>query len=94
MGRRAGGGGGAVGGKEGDRLRRAACNAAQCAANDDTPPRGNNKPPTPTVNSLEKGTTYNSYLIFGPDATALVDTSHEKFTGLYIKVISHVWLCV
>ncbi|GBF98453.1 hypothetical protein Rsub_11098 [Raphidocelis subcapitata] len=36
---------------------------------------------------LEKGTTYNSYLIFGPDATALVDASHEKFSRLYIKTL-------
>jgi hypothetical protein len=43
-------------------------------------------PPAPPTPSLEKGTTYNSYLIFGADYTALVDASHEKFSRLYIKV--------
>lgn len=38
------------------------------------------------THSLEKGTTYNSYLIFGTASTALVDTSHEKFSKLFIKV--------
>lgn len=33
---------------------------------------------------LQNGTTYNSFLIFGEDKTALVDASHEKFRGLYI----------
>ena len=28
---------------------------------------------------LSDGTTYNAYLIFGADKTALVETSHEKF---------------
>ena len=35
---------------------------------------------------LQEGTTYNSYLIFG-DKTALVDASHEKFRGLYLKAL-------
>lgn len=35
---------------------------------------------------LEKGTTYNSYIIYG-DKTALVDASHEKFRGLYMKTL-------
>ncbi|CAL5226217.1 g9058 [Coccomyxa viridis] len=35
---------------------------------------------------LEKGTTYNSYVIYG-DKTALVDASHEKFRGLYMKTL-------
>ena len=34
--------------------------------------------------ALTDGTTYNSYLIFGAGATALVDASHEKFRGLYL----------
>lgn len=37
--------------------------------------------------SLEKGTTYNAYLIYGETHTALVDTSHEKFTGLFINTL-------
>ncbi|KAI8476040.1 MAG: flavoprotein [Monoraphidium minutum] len=36
---------------------------------------------------LEKGTTYNSYLIFGADYTALVDASHEKFSKLYMQTL-------
>lgn len=36
---------------------------------------------------LQNGTTYNSYLIFGKDATALVDASHEKFRELYMPVL-------
>ncbi|KAK9802723.1 hypothetical protein WJX73_000981 [Symbiochloris irregularis] len=36
---------------------------------------------------LEKGTTYNSYLIFGKDKTALVDASHEKFRGLWTDTL-------
>ena len=32
---------------------------------------------------LQNGTTYNSYVIFGADKTALVDASHEKFGDLY-----------
>jgi len=35
---------------------------------------------------LEKGTTYNSYVIYG-DKTALVDASHEKFRGLYMNTL-------
>jgi flavorubredoxin len=35
---------------------------------------------------LEKGTTYNSFLIFG-EKTALVDASHEKFRGLYMDTL-------
>ncbi len=35
---------------------------------------------------MEKGTTYNSYIIYG-DKTALVDASHEKFRGLYMKTL-------
>lgn len=36
---------------------------------------------------LENGTTYNSYLIFGAEKTALVDASHEKFHGLYLEAL-------
>ncbi len=35
---------------------------------------------------LQNGTTYNSFLIQG-EQTALVDTSHEKFRGLYLDVL-------
>jgi flavorubredoxin len=35
---------------------------------------------------LEEGTTYNAYLIFG-EKTALVDASHEKFRGLFMKTL-------
>ena len=35
---------------------------------------------------LQKGTTYNSYLIFG-EKTALVDASHEKFRESYLPVL-------
>lgn len=38
--------------------------------------------------ALQEGTTYNSYLIFGADKTALVDASHEKFRGLYMKTLN------
>jgi flavorubredoxin len=38
------------------------------------------------MDRLEKGTTYNSYLIFG-DKTALVDASHEKFHELYLETL-------
>jgi hypothetical protein len=38
--------------------------------------------------ALQEGTTYNSYLIFGPEKTALVDASHEKFRGLYMKTLN------
>lgn len=36
---------------------------------------------------LEKGTTYNAYLIFGEKFTALVDASHEKFGNLFMKTL-------
>ena len=37
---------------------------------------------------LEKGTTYNSYIIRGaPGCAALVDSSHEKFRELYLKTL-------
>lgn len=36
---------------------------------------------------LEKGTTYNAYLIFGEDKTALVDASHEKFGKLFMQTL-------
>ena len=36
---------------------------------------------------LQNGTTYNSYLIFGEDSTALVDVSHEKFRTLYMATL-------
>jgi len=36
---------------------------------------------------LEKGTTYNAYLIFGEQYTALVDASHEKFGNLFIQTL-------
>ena len=36
---------------------------------------------------LQNGTTYNSYLIFGEDKTALVDVSHEKFRSLYMRTL-------
>ena len=39
------------------------------------------------MNRLQNGTTYNSYLIFGEDKTALVDASHEKFRGLYMATL-------
>ena len=37
---------------------------------------------------LQEGTTYNSYLVFGTEKTALVDASHEKFRGLYMKTLN------
>jgi flavorubredoxin len=37
---------------------------------------------------LEEGTTYNAYLIFGADKTALVDASHEKFRGLFLEALA------
>lgn len=37
--------------------------------------------------ALTDGTTYNSYLIVGPDAIALVDASHEKFRGVYVPAV-------
>lgn len=36
---------------------------------------------------LEIGTTYNSFLIFGKDKVALVDSSHEKFHDLYLATL-------
>lgn len=36
---------------------------------------------------LSDGTTYNSYLIFGADKTALIDASHEKFRNLYMPAL-------
>lgn len=36
---------------------------------------------------LEIGTTYNSYLIFGEEKTALVDAAHEKFGSLYLDTL-------
>lgn len=36
---------------------------------------------------LQNGTTYNSYLIFGQEKTALIDASHEKFRELYMPVL-------
>lgn len=37
---------------------------------------------------LQEGTTYNAYIIFGSEKTALVDASHEKFRGLFMKALS------
>ena len=37
---------------------------------------------------LSDGTTYNSYLIFGPDKTALIDASHEKFRDTYMPALA------
>lgn len=34
--------------------------------------------------ALQEGTTYNSYLIFGADKTALIDASHAKFRDIYM----------
>lgn len=36
---------------------------------------------------LQNGTTYNSYLIFGEEKTALVDSSHEKFREHFMPVL-------
>ncbi|CAJ1377897.1 unnamed protein product [Effrenium voratum] len=36
---------------------------------------------------LERGTTYNSYIIRGSEKCALVDTSHEKFEHLYLAAL-------
>jgi len=38
--------------------------------------------------ALERGTTYNSYIIKGAEKTALVDTSHEKFSGLFMDALN------
>lgn len=43
--------------------------------------------PSLSLTSLEKGTTYNAYLIFGETHTALVDASHEKFGNLFIQTL-------
>jgi flavorubredoxin/flavin reductase (DIM6/NTAB) family NADH-FMN oxidoreductase RutF len=37
--------------------------------------------------ALERGTTYNSYIIKGAEKTALVDTSHEKFSSLWFDAL-------
>jgi len=37
--------------------------------------------------ALERGTTYNSYIIKGAEKTALVDTSHEKFDALFFDAL-------
>jgi flavorubredoxin len=37
---------------------------------------------------LQEGTTYNAYVIFGAEKTALVDASHEKFRGLFMKALA------
>lgn len=42
---------------------------------------------TQSTYRLEKGTTYNAYLIFGETHTALVDASHEKFSNLFIATL-------
>jgi len=39
---------------------------------------------------LEKGTTYNSYVIQGTEKVALVDASHAKFKQLYIDALTGV----
>ena len=39
---------------------------------------------------LEKGTTYNSYVIKGKEKTVLIDTSHEKFEQLYMETLASV----
>ncbi len=50
-------------------------------------PRYLTSPPLlPPSCSLENGTTYNAYLIYGADKTALVDASHEKFHNLFLEV--------
>lgn len=37
--------------------------------------------------SMQEGTTYNAYLIFGSEKTALIDASHEKFRALFMKAL-------
>jgi len=37
--------------------------------------------------ALERGTTYNAYVIKGSEKTALIDTSHEKFEGLFLDAL-------
>jgi flavorubredoxin/flavin reductase (DIM6/NTAB) family NADH-FMN oxidoreductase RutF len=39
---------------------------------------------------LEKGTTYNSYIIKGTEKTVLIDASHEKFEQLYMDSLASV----
>ena len=39
---------------------------------------------------LSDGTTYNSYLVFGDDKTALVETSHEKFRDEYLARVAEL----
>jgi len=39
---------------------------------------------------LEKGTTYNSYIIKGSEKTVLIDASHEKFEQLYMDSLVSV----
>jgi len=39
---------------------------------------------------LEKGTTYNSYVIKGTEKTVLIDASHEKFEQLYMDSLASV----
>jgi len=36
---------------------------------------------------LQNGTTYNSYVVRGPEKVALVDVSHEKFRELYFEAL-------
>lgn len=57
-----------------------------CAVNRTTAFGCNISPDSHTLCRLEKGTTYNSYIIYG-DKTALVDASHEKFRGLYMNTL-------
>jgi hypothetical protein len=52
-----------------------------------TPGHGHRHHTAPPHRSLEKGTTYNAYLIYGETHTALVDASHEKFGNLFMKVL-------
>jgi len=37
--------------------------------------------------ALERGTTYNSYVIRGSEKVAIVDTSHEKFESLFFEAL-------
>jgi hypothetical protein len=45
------------------------------------------RPPPLLYHRLEKGTTYNAYIIYGEEFTALVDASHEKFSNLFIATL-------
>jgi flavorubredoxin/flavin reductase (DIM6/NTAB) family NADH-FMN oxidoreductase RutF len=60
-------------------------------AHNPPPPRPTQRPKTTHKNnknnSLERGTTYNAYLIFGATHTALVDASHEKFGTLFPQAL-------